>query len=71
MLKVSSVVNSITVTRGSYNEIISLIDVSGMKIYVADVIDQFKSVLPETFVSFDKKMRGDSLNLDLYAYDAD
>lgn len=71
MLKVNSVVNTITATRGSYNEIISLIDVSGMKIYVADVIDQFKSVLPETFVSFDKKMRGDSLNLDLYAYDAD
>lgn len=34
-----------------------------------EIIRKFVDVLPETFVAFDRKMRGDSLNLDLYGYD--
>lgn len=38
----------------------------GSSIHVADIIARFASVLPEQFVEFDKKQRGDALNLDLY-----
>lgn len=67
----NSVTTNNTATRGRYNEIISLTDANGQKISVSTVIGKYSPALPETFVSFDRKMRGDSLNLDLYAYDAE
>lgn len=59
------------VERGRYNEIIRYYDAEGVAVSASKIVDIFESVLPETFVEFDKKMRGDSLNLDLYGYDAE
>jgi hypothetical protein len=59
----------VTATRGYYNEILSLKLAGGPAVSAASIIEKFSGVLPETFVDFDKKMRGDSLNLDLYGYD--
>jgi hypothetical protein len=35
----------------------------------AQVLSLFKDCLPETFVQFDRKGRGDAVNVDLYGYD--
>ena len=52
-----------SVRRGRYNEIASLGGISAK-----DIVDRFQTCLPERFISFDRKMRGDALNLDLYGY---
>jgi hypothetical protein len=49
--------------RGSFAEILSL---DGMPAKM--IIDRFRDCLPERFIEFDSKQRGDALNLDLYAY---
>jgi hypothetical protein len=56
-----------SITRGDYDEIVSCKSVLGMG--SAEIIKRFAEALPETFVDFDKKARGDALNLDLYGYD--
>ncbi len=60
-----------TVERGYYNEVVRYHDAEGVAVSASEIVNIFESVLPETFVEFDKKMRGDSLNLDLYGYDAE
>lgn len=57
--------------RGSWNEILKVQQPDGSILSASNIIGQFKGVLPETFVDFDKKMRGDSLNVDLYGYDSE
>lgn len=52
-------------TRGTYDQLLSI---SG-PLSVAAIIASMKSCLPETFTDFDRKGRGDALNLDLYGYD--
>ncbi len=58
-----------TASRGSYGEIGSIELASGGRLRAGDIIGKFEASLPDTFIEFDKKMRGDSLNLDLYGYD--
>ncbi|MBB3938103.1 hypothetical protein [Aureimonas phyllosphaerae] len=58
-----------SVSRGYYNEIESVVMSDGSTVSASTIIGMFTSVLPETFVEFDKKQRGDALNLDLYGYD--
>jgi hypothetical protein len=55
--------------RGYFNEIDRIEFADGTVFRAADIVAKFKASLPDTFVEFDKKMRGDSLNLDLYGYD--
>lgn len=57
--------------RGHYDEITNISFADGSAASAAELIRKFNDVLPETFVEFDKKMRGDSLNLDLYGYDVE
>lgn len=59
------------VERGHYNEVVRYHDADGVAVSASKIVNNFETVLPETFVEFDKKMRGDSLNLDLYGYDAE
>lgn len=59
------------VERGHYNEVVRYHDADGVAVSASKIVNIFETVLPETFVEFDKKMRGDSLNLDLYGYDAE
>ena len=56
---------ALTLRRGAYDQIESAICGKSPQQIIAD----FKSVLPEVFVQFDKKSRGDALNLDLYGWD--
>jgi hypothetical protein len=58
-----------TAKRGYYDEITSISLADGAVLSGAEIIQKFGAALPETFVEFDKKMRGDSLNLDLYGCD--
>ncbi|MHA6641064.1 hypothetical protein ACX3P1_00065 [Mesorhizobium sp. A623] len=58
-----------TAKRGHYDEITRISFAGGSVLSGAEIINKFGAALPETFVEFDKKMRGDSLNLDLYGYD--
>lgn len=53
-----------TISRGAYGEISVIAGKSP-----TDIIARYSKVLPERFAEFDKKMRGDALNLDLYGYD--
>lgn len=55
--------------RGYYNEIIAITLADGTAVRPDDIIEKFKGALPERFIEFDKAMRGDCLNLDLYGYD--
>ncbi|WP_395517442.1 hypothetical protein [Pseudorhizobium flavum] len=57
--------------RGYYNEITSIKNLDGSTTSASEILKLFEGVLPESFVEFDKKMRGDSLNLDVYGYDAE
>lgn len=57
--------------RGAYGQIVSATYEDGVNLHCDKVIKIFATVLPETFAEFDKKMRGDALNLDLYGYDED
>lgn len=57
--------------RGQYGEILSILTPEGKVIRGSDIIAMYRGVIPETFAEFDKKGRGDALNVDLYAYDAD
>lgn len=66
---VETEISTKNVYRGPYNEIKIYVDRFGVKHSASSIIEKFKAVLPETFVEFDRKMRGDSLNLDLYGYD--
>lgn len=70
-LKASELVEFPTAKRGYYNEITSITLADGTVLQASEIITMFKGVLPETFVEFDRKMRGDSLNLDVYGYDAE
>lgn len=64
-------IHAATATRGYYGEIGRIEFANGAVFEARDIVAKFKPSLPETFVEFDKKMRGDSLNLDLYGYDPD
>ncbi|MFU0507376.1 hypothetical protein [Pseudaminobacter sp. NGMCC 1.201702] len=55
--------------RGDYDEIKDIVFANGGALSAAEIIRKFDDILPETFVAFDTKMRGDSLNIDLYGYD--
>jgi len=55
--------------RGYYGEVLKITCGDGKVVRADEIISNFKQALPETFVEFDKAMRGDSLNLDLYGYD--
>lgn len=55
--------------RGNYDEIKDIVFADGSALSAAEIIRKFDDILPETFVAFDRAMRGDSLNLDLYGYD--
>lgn len=55
------------IRRGDYGEIVQIQGEAGLT--PATIIARYAEVLPESFVSFDKKQRGDALNLDLYGYD--
>jgi hypothetical protein len=69
---------NIKVSRNAYGAIVA-IEADGKSIPVNDIMarlgdltsEEGAPILPETFVDFDKKSRGDSLNLDLYGYDPD
>jgi hypothetical protein len=54
---------SMRVRRGPYSEIQSVGDIPA-----AAIIEHFRDCLPERFIEFDSKRRGDALNLDLYGY---
>lgn len=56
-----------TIRRGEFGEILHFRQEAGLT--PAVVIARYAEVLPETFAAFDKKQRGDALNLDLYGYD--
>lgn len=60
-----------TCSRGLYDQIISLTDLSGVKTLPSTVIETFSEALPETFAEFDSKSRGDALSLDLYGVSDD
>ena len=49
--------------RGRYGEIISINGIPARQ-----VLDRFRSCLPERFVEFDRAGRGDALNVDLYGH---
>jgi hypothetical protein len=49
--------------RGRFDEILNAGDLKPR-----EIIASFTAILPETFVEFDKKNRGDALNLDLYGW---
>lgn len=58
--------------RGAYDQITKLVtSASGEILKPDDVIASFSDALPETFVEFDRKGRGDALNLDLYGVSDD
>ena len=57
--------------RGAYGAIEEIELASGEHIAAGQIISGFADILPSTFVTFDRKMRGDALNLDLYGYDPD
>lgn len=59
----------VSVSRGKYEEIISIEFADGTKMRGNDVVDMFAESLPNSYVDFDKKGRGDALNLDLYGFD--
>ncbi|GAA2884314.1 hypothetical protein GGQ99_005130 [Aminobacter niigataensis] len=58
-----------TAQRGYYGEISRIELAGGTILSAAEIVRKFSAALPDTFASFDRKMRGDSLNLDLYGYD--
>lgn len=49
--------------RGRYDQIISINDIPALQ-----VLNGFRSCLPERFVEFDRAGRGDALNVDLYGH---
>ncbi len=55
--------------RGAYGEIMEIELASGERIAACKIVAGFAEILPEKFAKFDTRMRGDSLNLDLYGYD--
>jgi hypothetical protein len=57
---------SATVSRGDYDEIISI---NGRSANI--IISEFSDALPQRRVDFDRKGRGSALNHDLYGYDAE
>ncbi|MCO6387477.1 hypothetical protein [Aliihoeflea sp. 40Bstr573] len=67
-LKANSSLSGV-VQRGSYGEILRGTLADGASIDVTGILACFASVLPEKFVEFDNKQRGDALNLELYGYD--
>jgi hypothetical protein len=67
-LKANSSLSGV-VERGSYGEILRGTLADGASIDVTGILACFASVLPEKFVEFDNKQRGDALNLELYGYD--
>lgn len=56
--------NAAAERRGAYNQLVA---VNGQN--ATDILHRFKSCLPTPIVEFDSKMRGESLNHDLYGYD--
>jgi hypothetical protein len=56
-----------TFQRGSYGELFGVIE--GRK--VSDILVSLQDCLPDAFVDFDRRGRGDALNLDLYGWDAE
>lgn len=58
-----------TARRGAYGASLDVELASGERIDPARIIAAFADILPEKFVAFDTRMRGDSLNLDLYCHD--
>jgi hypothetical protein len=50
--------------RREYNEIVAIGDVPAERI-----VARFKDALPDRYCSFDRRGRGDALNLDLYGFD--
>jgi len=64
-----SSIGTLMATRGGYDEITALEGADGSRIEPEAIISRYKTALPETFVAFDTKQRGDALNLDLYGYD--
>lgn len=69
---------NIKVSRNGYGAIMG-IEIDGEQVSVRGIMSRLEAlksedgepILPETFVDFDKRSRGDSLNLDLYGYDPD
>lgn len=69
ILSTSIPANSVepSIRRGEYGEILQIHHEAGLT--PATIIARYAEVLPETYAAFDKKQRGDALNLDLYGYD--
>lgn len=55
------------IRRGGYGEIVHI--QGEAELTPAKLIARYAEVLPESFVAFDNKQRGDALNLDLYGYE--
>lgn len=51
--------------RGRFGELLSLPAPHS----VSAVMDRFRPAMPETYCEFDRKGRGDAVNVDLYGYD--
>jgi hypothetical protein len=64
-----SAIGTLIATRGGYDEITALEGMDSSRMEPQMIISRYKEALPETFVAFDAKQRGDALNLDLYGYD--
>jgi hypothetical protein len=62
-------IGAFVATRGLYDEITVLECADGNRIQTGAIIERYKAALPETFVRFDSKQRGDALSLDLYGFD--
>lgn len=62
-----SLPQAVTFQRGEYGELGGVL----FDTTASAVLDKLDKCLPASFVSFDKKGRGDALNVDLYGWDPD
>lgn len=58
-----------TARRGAYGAIEEIELASGERMAAERIVAGFADILPARFAAFDTRMRGDSLNIDLYGYD--
>lgn len=56
--------------RGEHGEIVRWFDATGRTVVTAaEVLALFRDCLPDTYCQFDRRGRGDAVNVDLYGYD--